>query len=230
MSEAPESEFPSLTYDRAFLTLFVDSVHMLLASEREADHDIARSLAHGSLACTMLLPEVVANILVETLHLEASVFGDVDRMSALGKLDFYLRTSSRTKKIERGERLVQQLQEIKRLRDVFVHPRPQAVHWKPGEHGHVGESPRTPLLDMCKNPSLWYSDDAIKGMRAVHEFFAFYFRELCKFSKGDTSAILFSEEAKPNRKARTHYVFNRSFLAALRRWNVDVSYFKHGTV
>jgi hypothetical protein len=224
-----DDDFPNVTYDRAFMTLFVDGVHLLKASENESDHDVATSLARGSLACTMMLPEVVANVLIETLDLEASAFGDVDRMSALGKFDFYLRTSFRSRKLDRGMRHVQALQELKRLRDVFVHPKPQEVRWTPAEDKyHTGESGRTPLLDMSKNPTMWYSDDAIKGMRAVHGFFSFYFSEMCRFNKRRVSNILFSEDAVPDKDAHTYHLFHRHFVRSLRGWNVDISYFKIG--
>lgn len=228
---ADDEEFPSVTYDRAFMTLFVDGVHLLKASENEPDHDVSASMARGSLACTMMLPEVVANVLIETLDLESSAFGDVDRMSAIGKFDFFLRASFRARRLDRGMRPVQALQELKRLRDVFVHPKPQEVRWTPAEdETHTGESGRTPILDMSKNPTMWYSDDAIKAMRAVHAFFSFYFKDLCRFGKGRVSNILFSEDAVPDKNAHTYQLFYRHFVRSLREWNVDVSYFKIGVV
>ncbi|HCI13249.1 MAG TPA: hypothetical protein DFK12_04640 [Gallionellaceae bacterium] len=226
-----EDYFPSVTYDRAFMTLFVDGVHLLVASENAADNDISNSFARGSLACTMMLPEVVANILIETLHLESSTFSDVDKMSAIGKFDFYLRTSFRSRKLDRGMRPVQALQELKRLRDIFVHPKAQTVRWTPDkDSSHTGESDRTPLLDMSKNPTMWYSDDAIKAMRAVHEFFAYYFRDLCHFGKGRVSNILFSQDAVPDKDIHTYHLFYRHFVEALRDWKVDISYFKIGVI
>lgn len=231
MDDIKDHDYPSVTYDRAFMTLFVDGVHLLRASENESDHDVAASLARGSLACTMMLPEVVANILIETLDLETSVFVDVDRMSALGKFDFYLRTTFRSRKLDRGMKPVQALQELKRLRDVFVHPKPQEVHWTPTkDKSHTGVSGRTPLLDVSKNPTMWYSDDAIKGMRAVHGFLSYYFRELCRFNKRRVSNILFSEDAVPDKDAHMYHLFNRHFLWSLSAWDVDVSYFKIGVV
>jgi hypothetical protein len=207
-------EHPSVTYDRAFMTLFVDGVHLLQASENEADHDVSASFARGSLACTMMLPEVVANVLVETLNPESSTFSDVDRMSAAGKFDFYLRTAFRNRRLDRGSREVQQLQELKRLRDVFVHPKPQQVRWTPAQdETHTGESDRTPLLDMSRNPMMWYSEDAIKAMRAVHQFFAFYFRVLCRYTKRDVSALLFSQDAVPDKAAYTYHLFYRPSYA-----------------
>ena len=222
---------PSITYDRAFMTLFVDGVHLLQASENESDHAISASYARGSLASTMMLPEVVANVLVETLNLESSTFSDVDRMSAAGKFDFYLRTTFRARRLDRGSREVQQLQELKRLRDVFVHPKPQQVRWTTAkDETHTGESDRTPLLDMSKNPMMWYSEDAIKAMRAVHQFFKFYFGDLCRYTKRDVSALLFSQDAIPDKDAYTYHLFHRHFVRSLAKWKVDISYFKIGVV
>ena len=213
------------------MTLFVDGVHLLKASENEPDYDVSASMARGSLACTMMIPEVVANVLIETLSLESSVFGDVDRMSAIGKFDFFLRTNFRSRKLERGMRPVQALQELKRLRDVFVHPKPQEVHWTPSEdETYMGESGRTPILDMSKNPTSWYSEDAIHAMRAVHSFLAFYFKDLCGYSKGHVSNLLFSKDAVPDKGAGIYHLFYRHFVGSLKKWEVDISYLKIGVV
>lgn len=224
-------DFPSITYDRAFMTLFVDGVHLLIASENAPDHDTSSSFARGALACTMMLPEVVANILVETLDLESTAFSDVDRMSAIGKFDFYLRTSFRSRKLDRGSQPVQSLQELKRLRDVFVHPRPQAVRWTPeDDKTRTGESDRTPILDMSKNPMMWYSDDAIKAMRGVHGFLGYFLRDQCRFSKRRVTNLLFSEDSVPDKDAHIVHLFYRHFVDALQRWKVDISYFKIAVV
>ena len=85
-------DHPSLTYDRPFRTLFEDGVHLLLAAEAvgENDQEHAASIARGSIACTMMLPEVAANICIESLGLEKMIFNDIDRLAPLAKFDYYL--------------------------------------------------------------------------------------------------------------------------------------------
>ena len=112
-----------LSFDRGFRTLFEDGVHLLLASESATDNDTCNSLARGSIACTMMFPEVAANICIESLQLEAGVFKEIDKLAPLAKFDFFLRTSFRDRKLSSGVLSVQKAQELKRLRDAFVHPK-----------------------------------------------------------------------------------------------------------
>lgn len=220
-----------VSYDRGFRTLFEDGVYLLLASERERDNDTANSLAHGSLACTMMLPEVAANICIESLQLESSVFKDIDKLSPLAKCDFFLRTSFRGRKLPNGVLAVQQMQELKRLRDAFVHPKKHAVVWtQVGDRTEAGVSERTQYLDMSKNPSMWDAVDAEKAMRGAHEFLAFYFRELCGFTRTRTTTLLFSDEPDIASGTGGTYYYRWHFRDALKRWKIDTSYFRIGTL
>jgi hypothetical protein len=98
-----------VSFDRGFQTLFEDGVHLLLASEREKDNDTANSLARGSIACTMMLTEVAANICIESLDLEPSVFKEIDKLAPIAKFDFFLRTNFRGKKFHRASLLFRKL-------------------------------------------------------------------------------------------------------------------------
>ena len=163
-----------VSFDRGFQTLFEDGVHLLLSSESEKDNDTANSLARGSIACTMMLPEVGANICIESLNLESSVFKEIDKLAPLAKFDFFLRTNFRGKKLPTGVLPLQKAQELKRLRDAFVHPKKQPVLWTDvGDNTEHGVSERTQFLDMSKNPSMWCSSDAESAMRGTHEFLGY---------------------------------------------------------
>lgn len=220
-----------VSYDRGFRTLFEDGVYLLLASERERDNDTANSLARGSLACTMMLPEVAANICIESLQLEPSVFKDIDKLSPLAKCDFFLRTRFRGKKVPNGALAVQKVHELKRLRDAFVHPKKQAVVWtQVGDGTEGGVSERTQYLKMSKNPNMWCALDAELAMRGAHEFLAFYFRELCGFTRTRTTTLLFSDEPDLASSEGGVYYYRWHFRDALKRWEIDTSYFRMGAL
>ncbi len=224
-------DFRPLTYDRGFKTLFEDSVYLLLASEKETDNDMSNVLARGSIACTMMLPEVCANICIESLVLENSIFRDVDKLAPLSKFDFFLRTSFRDRKIDNGCAPVQKAQELKRLRDSYVHPKKQAVVWEDiGDETTRGTSERTQFLDMSKNPSMWYLRDAEQAMRGAHEFLAYFFHGLCRFSKNRVTALLFSEDPDISASECGAYCYSRGFRKALQRWEIDISYFRIGAL
>ncbi len=224
---------PPLTYDRPFRALFEDGVTLLLASERSVESDESSSLARGSIACTMLLPEVAANICIESLHLESWLFGEIDRLSPLAKFDYYLKCRYRGRQIPSGVLPVQKLQELKRLRDAFVHPKRFPVHWKPSAENdgtYHGESKKTQFIGMSSNPTMWFDDDAVRAMKAVHEFLGFFFAGLCKMRKGAVTDLLFSDEVTLGETGAGVYYYRRPFHSALKRWKVETGYFRMGTL
>jgi len=225
----PDSQ--RISYDRGFRTLFEDGVYLLLASEAAQDNDTANSLARGSIACTMLLPEVAANICIESLSLEPNVFKDIDKLSPLAKFDFFLRTNFRQKKLTAGVLPVQKAQELKRLRDAFVHPKKQAVIWTDvGDDSERGVSERTQFLNMSKNPSMWDALDAERAMCGAHEFLAFFFRELCGYTRARTTSLLFSDDPDLASSEGGVYYYHSTFRNALIRWKVNTSYFRIGAL
>lgn len=225
------SYFRPLTFDRGFKTLFEDGVHLLMASERESNHEAADSLARGSIACTMMLPEVCANICIESLKLETSVFKEIDKLAPLAKCDFFLRTNFRNRKLESGQVAVQKAQELKRLRDAYVHPKKQAVAWvDTGDDTSEGTSERTQFLDMSKNPSMWNVLDAQRAMRGAHEYLGFFFSDLCKYSKARVTRMLFSDDPDLSQSTGGAYLYRMPFRSALVRWQVDTSYFHIGSL
>jgi hypothetical protein len=168
-------------------------------------------------------------ICIDTLNLEKSIFREIDKLSVIGKFDFYLRTRFRNKKIERGISYVQGIQELKKLRDLFVHPKKYKLTWSPGENGeYTGQSEATPIFDISKNPNLWYSEDAIKTMRGVHDFLGYFFKTLCKFSATKVSGLLFSEDYTPDIENTLIPYLDRSVKFDLKDMNIDISYVKLG--
>lgn len=222
---------PPLTYDRPFRTLFEDGVMLLIASERSVDNDESNSLARGSIACTMMLPEVAANICIESLHLDSLVFNEIDKLSPLAKFDYFLKCRYRNRKVPSGILPVQKLQELKRLRDSFVHPKRFQVQWTPANDGsYRGESKKTQFLNMSTNPTMWYREDAVQAIRGVHDFLAFFFGELCKMPKRKTTDLLFSDEVLLGEEGAGVFYYDRSFRTALKQWNINTTYFRIGVL
>jgi hypothetical protein len=179
----------------------------------------------------MMLPEVAANICIESLELDASIFGEVDRLSPLGKFDYFLANNYRSRKIPSGTLPVQGLQELKRLRDAFVHPKRYRVQWSLHEdETYIGESRRTQFLDMSSNPTMWCVEDSINAMRGVHRFLSHFFLEVCKVPRRKVNDLLFCEEAQLGPGKGSTFYYGRDFHAALKRWEVDTSYFRIGVL
>ncbi|MES2908353.1 MAG: hypothetical protein V4688_04255 [Pseudomonadota bacterium] len=221
---------PTETYDRGFEALFGDSIRLLLAAEENLyEYDSQFSFARASIACSMLLPEVCANICIESLKLECGVFNEIDKLSPIAKFDYYLGVYFRDRRLDRGCKAVQSLQELKRLRDRYVHPKKSKVDWVRGEDDTFhGSSPRTRILDISENPQMWFQDDAVNAMRGVHGFLSYFFKDKCNYSKSKVTGLLFSEDLVPSPADPIIPYYANDFHNNMARWNIDVSYFRFG--
>ncbi|WP_157384739.1 hypothetical protein [Thauera sp. 27] len=216
-------------YHRNFFPLLVDSIVLLESAELERNPDLSNTLARSSIINSMLIPEVVANICVETLDLERSIFQEIDKLSVLGKFDFFLRTTFRNRKIDRGISVVQGLQEIKKLRDGYVHPKKQKVIWvHSSEDEATAEREESLLLKIATNSNFWHTADAVAVMRGTHDFLYYFFHDCCRYSKKKVASLLFSEEVVPDEESLTIPYLHKATRDLLNEWNVNVSYVKLG--
>ena len=180
----------------------------------------------------MLLPEVAANTCLETLCLDRSIFQDVDKLSVLAKFDFFVRTTFRNRKIDRGVVAVQGFQEIKSLRDAYVHPKRKPVDWQAseissdGSEEHIEAPKRTSLLQISQLTGSWGSDEARCVMVAVHRFLKYVFKDVCKLPATAATALLFSEEQTPDRTQPYVPYFDKDVKGLLKQWGVDTSYLR----
>ncbi|NYF22913.1 hypothetical protein HDC36_004403 [Xanthomonas sp. JAI131] len=181
--------------DRSTYTFFSDSIELAYRSAVTKDLDHSNSMARYSLLATAHFIEASANACIESLSLGNGFASDIDKLPFLSKFDLFCRLRRRGASIDRARHEVQQVVEIKRVRDLFVHPKAQAVIW---EHWSEDEStarcPRTPALDLPKTPSFCCADDSVNALRACHNFMAYVFQALCKSSKTTASTILFCED------------------------------------
>ena len=76
-----------IQYQRNFDTLLFDSIEMLFRSlDRKTDFDFGQTLARSSMINSILMLELVANICIETLDLDRSIFNEIDKLSVLARI------------------------------------------------------------------------------------------------------------------------------------------------
>jgi hypothetical protein len=183
--------------ERNFGDLFLDSAKLVMKAEQEAncDTDFAFSLARASLLSAFCLIEACANICLESLGIAGPLADDIDRMPILSKFDLYLRLKFKNKKLDRGSFPVQGAQELKKIRDTFVHPKAYRTVWQvESDRIETLEIPRTKILNISKLPSEISPEEAIISIQATHRFLNYFFRDICGFSPSTVSHLLFSEE------------------------------------
>jgi hypothetical protein len=217
-----------INYERNFDTLFLDSVNLLFESldTDMTDWEFRQTLARGSILFSILLLEAAANTCIETLNLEGSMFNEIDKLPVIAKFDFFLRTNFRNKKLDRGITEVQGIQELKKLRDDFVHMKSHKTETR--RIGRTGTTTfnTTPLLEIAKNPVAWDDEAATRAMRAVHSFLCYFFRKKCNYGPSKVTSILFSESKLPGDDNYGIPVLHKATRRNLLELGIDIKYMK----
>jgi hypothetical protein len=217
-----------IEYERSFLQLFTDSItlHQHAEQYRESK-DFRRTLFRASILNTLLIPEVVANICIEHLSLEKSVYAEIDRLSFLAKYDYYLRTKFRNRSLDRGIVEIEKLKELKKLRDSYVHPKRTEIYWDVDKNGSgTGSCNKTNLLKINKSTSFWEQEDSLQSMIAVHSFLNYFFVKKCRYSKNKVGSLLFSVSKDPNDKDYITPGLPNFIKSALAKNNINLNYVK----
>ncbi|MBF0376299.1 MAG: hypothetical protein HQK72_02340 [Desulfamplus sp.] len=217
-----------IEYERSFFQLFNDSIMLHQHANQYLEIDDFRStLFRASILNTLLIPEAVANICIEHLNLERSVYYEIDRLPVLAKFDYYLRTNFRNKFLDRGIVEIEGLKELKRLRDDYVHPKHSKIYWNIDENGSgTGECEKTKLLKFNKAPSFWEKDDSFLAMVTVHRFLHYFFMTKCRFTKAKVASLLFSLSHDPNEKDYKIPCWPKSFKEELKSQGITIDYVK----
>ncbi len=215
--------------DRGAFALLEDSVVLAMRSESEEDFEIGATLARSSILATMLFVEACANTCLDMLALDSAFASDVDRLPTLTKFDLFARLFRRRLPLDRSRHEVQQIVELKRLRDSFVHPKGQRIiweSWSPDES--ISRSPRTKATDLPKILSFCGYEDTPRAMAAAHGFLRYFFRDLCGFRPSHVSSFLFSEQPvpSPHEKLVPYWKADRHYW--LRENNVRLDYLRIG--
>jgi hypothetical protein len=217
-------------YDRSFFLLFSDSVRLALQSQRpHEDPEFPDALGRASLIASLFLLEAAANTCLESLQLERSVHDEIDRLPVSSKFEVFSRLQFRNRRLDRSRREFAVLRELRQLRDAFAHPKSQKVvidRWTPDES--ITSSEQTRVLKVNRLHTFWGADDAVKVMRGVHDFLAYFFLHVCKYRPTHTTSLLCSESRHPTTREAIIPYWRRSTKRALEGWRINMSYFKIG--
>jgi hypothetical protein len=215
------------SYERNINQLIEDSLIFLFMCAEENDHDLVQLFARTSAIYSMLILEASANLCIDCLDLERSIYKDVDKLSVLAKFDFYLRASGKNRVLDRGNAYAQRIQEIKTLRDGFVHPKMTKVSWKviEEENNHrETKAELTKMMKIAKHSRYWEFEDLLIITRSVHEFLRHFFIELCGMSASESCGTLFSERKVPSPDDMGPTIILLDNRHTLESWGIPVDY------
>jgi hypothetical protein len=223
-SGAPEA------YDRGTMTLLFDSIVLAMEASDSPHSDLGHTLSRASVLATTLFVEACANACLDTLALNRNLAADVDRLGIVAKYDLVARTAFPKRPFDRSRHEVQCLAELKQVRDCFVHPKGQKIIWDYwSEDSSASRSPRTKKLDLPKIAHYCYFDDSTTALRAAHEFLRYFFRSICRYGPVRVTALLMSEDSRPNLKDKTTPYWTRDIHKWLRNHKIDISYIRIGS-
>lgn len=216
-----------IEYIRKFDLILVDSLEFLFLSMDYPSYDEQNQrFARSSIISSLLLIECAANICIASLNLEKNILNEIDRLPILGKFDFYLRVNFRKRHLNRGNHHIEIIKELKKIRDMLVHPKSHKleVEIQPDGTGKA-EAEVTRNLEVAYDPSFWDDSQALIILKAVHEFLEFFFKQQCKFSSTKTSNLLFSRNEIPFADGFIP-CFKKSTKIKLLNLKINLSYLK----
>lgn len=214
-----------IRYERNFDTLLFDSIEMLFRSlDPETGMDFSQTLGRSSMLNSILLLELSANICIESLELEGSVFNEIDQFSILDKFDYFLTASSSDVKSLRGAYEFEVLEELDSFRGGCMYLRPHRIEMKIEGDSGIGKMDTTSLLDISENPKGWDADAALKTMQEVHSFLKYFFGHECMFSSKKVGSFLLSDSETPGTGEYPAPHFYKATRKELKDMGVDLSY------
>lgn len=214
--------------ERGIINLIEDGIGFAIYAERPKSVDSAQPLSRASLLATFLLLEAVANACLENISVKGKFGDNLDRLPVLSKFDLYLTVRLKKRQLDRGKPEVQAIQELKGLRDSFVHQRKQHIIWEKwsprGES--ISRSPVTPILGLSKIPAYSHFGDAVTALRVTHEFFSYFFGKRCGFSQRKVSSLLVSEDPCQRNCGIITPVLDKRIQKWLQQKNIKLDYLK----
>ena len=182
-------QFEDLLYDSVMLSYMAHDIDI-----DKDEHGYLFPLIRASIIQSIILLECGANYCIGSLALAGRFFDDIDKLPYISKYEFFLSVVKPDKKFDRGCIEIQQVKELKSIRDSYVHPKiKKEKYFEIGESAWDTDFGKTKMLQIPRAPKDWRPEHTIVVHKAVNEFFNKFFLDLCEFDKDTICAILLSE-------------------------------------
>ena len=208
--------------EKSFYTLLIDAIGL---AQEAARHDHARAQRMFARACILdcaLLVECAANICTSSRSL--SIAGTpIEKLAEYGK-----HAHGRELDLARPEVLA--VEELRRMRNQYVHVRVRqhAVTVPTEDLESWGEvhSEASPVLHLSVMPAMWSLSDATKTLRAVEQFFRYFFVELLGQSPKQLFELLATALylAGGGNGRMEDSMLDRAIAVAVSDWSIDFAF------
>lgn len=182
--------------ERSFFLHLIDAIKFAqLASDEDIERRNEGSFCRSSIISSIVLIESLSNILIERMPWR-TLKKDLDRLPILSKIDVYLLYLGK-EPLDRGRRELQPIEELKRIRDSFVHPR-MRTRQGDREHSEDGLSFNFPFgsyatTAISHSPSLWSSKDATSAAFSAVAFVRYLLIDVLDLSIHEIFKLITSE-------------------------------------
>lgn len=224
-------------YLKCFEEQIYDSVNLIYLAEKHADFDADdmnyfyyHTLCRSSVLSSALSFESAANCCIESLNVNDRFIKDlskeIDRLPALSKFEFILNELKPTKKFDRGCLIVQKAQEIKQIRDRYVHPKVRKKEWvEISKNVWDADFGETDILKVPIKFHRWKISHAIDVLRSVNEFFNLFFLDWCELDTNTVCGLLLQDEkATIPCNASVGVDFMGGLDHAVKEWKIDFKF------
>lgn len=203
-------------------TMAVDVAVLLEQSGQHRGTWLGSANARAAITNAALFLECVANSCLFSLALPARLLDELDRLPALGKLDYYL-FARKGAHIDRGCRETELAADVLKLRDYIAHPKPRP--WAlsgPPEQRYVDYG-ATKALALDLDNREWDHDDGTKVAHAVVRFLRRFFLEWCGHVKAQVTVLLLFHEQDLVQKEMAGWVTMQPMeLELIEKWTPEL--------
>lgn len=189
-------------YGKNFSGLYFDSYSLVLAAgeigKLRPESVLPFTLCRNAILSAAISLECAANCCLVVLDDSGAITNAFDKLDPLAKLHYFTVRYCTPNMIDRSRREFKLVNEVKKIRNDYVHPKVLKGIWEKVSDGRYQVKSNCkevyPALDILKEPVVWDIPDAVAVIKAVTEFFNYFFVEVCEFSPAIVCAILTENE------------------------------------
>ena len=216
-----------------FYDLLADAIFQHRLAANCTDSYSMNRYARASVMASALSIECAANCLLGSAELPTALLNDLDKISALSKIDSALRLRSASQ-LDRGRNEIQKVAELIKARNDYVHPRATTIKADIAPPEDAGENWLLPMsldgeywtaIGIPKKAMFWSKDSSLAALKAISEFFKYVFVELLNASDDELHSMLPSLMQVGDVQILAVFEEFRSELKSALEFDVDLSYF-----
>ena len=192
--------------DTECINLIVDSIFHYHNAKRTSCAFLQNRFSRSSIISSALVIECIANCLLDSSDFSKQYVKDLDKLNSMTKIETYLHLH-RINCFDNGRCIVQQIKELIKLRNSFVHPKVtrKKVDIQKSQIDNLngfeatqfemstGHSSIKPALGVSTQSNQWTSQDSHTCLLAVRDFLYYLFIETLQFESQEIVRVVYPQ-------------------------------------